>query len=145
MAAAPEVLELLEVMLDSGKTPEEACRDRPDLLPEVRVRWKEFCLIDAEMRALLPGLTTSPFDHVLAPGPPQIPGYEVAAELGHGGMGVVYKARHLRLNRTVALKMLLAGAYAGPDERGRFQRESEAVASLRHANIVQVYDVGEHE
>src|SRR4029077_1547539 len=60
-------------------------------------------------------------------------------------MGIVYKARHLRLNRLVALKMLITGAYAGPHERARFQREAEAVAGLRHANIVQVYDVGDHE
>src|SRR5262245_25741705 len=60
-------------------------------------------------------------------------------------MGIVYKARHLRLNRTVALKMLLAGAYAGPEERERFLREAEAVAGLRHANLVQVYDVGDHD
>jgi serine/threonine-protein kinase len=78
-------------------------------------------------------------------GLPQVPGYEVQAVLGRGGMGVVYKARHLRLGRTVALKMLLVGAYAGPHERARFQREAEAVAALRHANIVQVYDVGDHE
>ena len=76
---------------------------------------------------------------------PRIPGYEVEALLGRGGMGIVYKARHLRLNRFVALKMLITGAYAGPHERARFQREAEAVASLRHANIVQVYDVGDHE
>ena len=76
---------------------------------------------------------------------PRIPGYEVEALLGRGGMGLVYRARHLRLNRLVALKMLLAGSYAGPHERARFQREAEAVAGLRHANIVQVYDVGDHD
>src|SRR5262249_16416627 len=75
---------------------------------------------------------------------PQIPGYEVTALLGRGGMGLVYKARHLRLNRFVALKMLITGAYAGKHERARFQREAEAVAGLRHANIVQVYGVGDH-
>ena len=63
--------------------------------------------------------------------------------LGRGGMGVVFRARHLRLNRPVALKMMLAGAYAGPRERERFQREAEAVAGLRHPNVVQVYDVGD--
>src|ERR1700752_2034690 len=60
-------------------------------------------------------------------------------------MGVVYKARHLKLNRTVALKMLLAGGYAGPRELERFKREAEAVAALQHPNIVQVHDAGEHD
>ena len=74
---------------------------------------------------------------------PAVPGYEVEAVLGRGGMGVVFRARHLRLNRVVALKMILAGAYAGPHERDRFQREAEAVAGLQHPNIVQVHDVGD--
>src|SRR4029078_4860532 len=73
---------------------------------------------------------------------PQIPGYEVEAVLGRGGMGVVFRARQLRLGRVVALMMALAEAYAGPRERERFQREAEAVAGLRHPNIVQVHDVG---
>jgi eukaryotic-like serine/threonine-protein kinase len=63
--------------------------------------------------------------------------------LGSGGMGVVFLAKHMRLNRMVALKMALAGAYAGQHERERFQREAEAVAVLRHPNVVQIYDVGE--
>jgi WD40 repeat protein len=74
---------------------------------------------------------------------PQIEGYEVAGILGYGGMGVVYTARHLKLNRTVALKMLLAGPYAGPQEVARFVRESQAVAELQHPHIVQIHDVGE--
>src|SRR4029079_313758 len=76
---------------------------------------------------------------------PRISGYDVESLLCRGGMGIVYRARHRRLNRPVALKMLIAGAYAGQHERARFQREAEAVAGLRHAHIVQVYDVGEHE
>src|SRR5262249_1945211 len=55
----------------------------------------------------------------------------------------VFRARHLQLNRLVALKMTLAGAYAGPRERRRFQQEAEAVAGMRHPNVVQIHDVGE--
>ena len=74
---------------------------------------------------------------------PEIEGYEIEAVLGRGGMGVVYRAWHLRLNRTVALKMLLAGSYAGREESERFLREAQTVAALHHPNIVQVYDVGD--
>jgi hypothetical protein len=149
MAVNPDVLGLLEEMLDSGKTPEEACRDCPDLLPVVRERWVEFCRIDAGVVELLPGLRTTPGDHVSAPVPPaglpQIPGYSVDAMLGSGGMGVVYKARQHALGRSVAVKMLLAGPFAGPQDLMRFRRETAALACLQHPNIVQVYDAGEVE
>jgi serine/threonine-protein kinase len=78
-------------------------------------------------------------------GPPTIPDYEILSELGRGGMGLVYKARQVKLNRVVALKMIRAGAHAGSHELARFKAEAEAVAALPHPGIVQVYDAGEHQ
>jgi WD40 repeat protein/tRNA A-37 threonylcarbamoyl transferase component Bud32 len=79
------------------------------------------------------------------PGEVHIQGYEMQGVLGRGGMGVVYQARHVKLNRRVALKMILAGSHAGEQELARFQTEAQAIARLQHPNIVQVHEVGEHE
>src|SRR5687768_16985959 len=75
---------------------------------------------------------------------PSIPGYEILAELGRGGMGVVFKARQQESNRLVALKMIRDAALAGPRERGRFRIEAEAIARARHPNIIEIYAVCEH-
>jgi eukaryotic-like serine/threonine-protein kinase len=74
---------------------------------------------------------------------PELPGYQIEGILGRGGMGVVYKAQHVALKRTVAVKMILAGGHAGPVEIARFRAEAEAVAQLQHPNIVQVHEIGE--
>src|SRR6266542_1508897 len=76
---------------------------------------------------------------------PAIPGFELLGTLGRGGMGVVYKAREVGLNRTVALKMIHAETCANPVARVRFLREAQLLASLRHPNIVQLHAVLEHE
>src|SRR5262249_51405225 len=136
---------LLDELLDSNATPEVVCESCPELLPVVRERWQRMRHVQADLDALFP----SPDE----PAPrtldgqllPQIPGYEMEAVLGRGGMGIAFGARHLRLNRTVALKMLLAGAGATTPERERFLCEAEAEAGLHHPHIVQVHDVGEHD
>src|SRR5262245_32494671 len=144
MPDEPRVQELLDELLDRDTTPEEVCGACLELLPVVRERWRQICRARAKLDAILPiwphgSLPTMPPEELPLP---QVPGYEVEAVLGHGGMGVDFRARRLRLGRLVALKMALAGSYAGPHERERFQREAEAVAALRHADVVQVYDVG---
>jgi tetratricopeptide (TPR) repeat protein len=74
---------------------------------------------------------------------PSIPGYEILGALGEGGMGVVYKANHLGLKRHVALKMIRGGSHPRASLLARFRTEAEAVARIRHPNILQIYNIGE--
>jgi tetratricopeptide (TPR) repeat protein len=135
----------------------ELCADRPDLVPELERRVQAVRHINDLARS-----THTGGPHAAQPGDTQptvggpgairkpipactVPGYEVLRELGHGGMGVVYLARHLKLNRVVALKMILHGAHAGAGRLSRFLVEAEAIARLQHPNIVQIFEAGEHE
>lgn len=114
-------------------TPEELCAESPELLDNVRRGIDKLRGLDAvrngegEPKAV----------------PPDVSGYEILGTLGRGGMGIVYKARHVRLNRLVALKVPLAGKHAAPEQLLRFLTEARAVARMQHPNIVQIYDVGE--
>jgi len=147
------IQDLLELILDTDSSPEQVSDGNHELEQLLRERLRRAREIEAQMEALFP----TPHDR----GPParralleslrqdrqlpDIPGYEVHSVIGTGGMGVVYRARHLKLNRWVAIKMVLLGAYASREELECLLREAQDVAALRHPNIVQVYDVGEHD
>jgi eukaryotic-like serine/threonine-protein kinase len=137
------ILEVLE-NLDSNSTPEEACGTDWELLRRVRELQDRMWRIQCQLNALFPD-DASIRRGCSEPGNsagdlPQIDGYDVECILGRGGMGVVYKAKDRRLNRFVAIKILLAGSYANPLDLARFRREVEAVAALRHPNIVRIHD-----
>lgn len=148
MGDEDRILELVERVLDSHSTAEEVCADVPELLGPVRLRLERLRRIKGQIEDLFPSTVaaTSVSSTQRTNGGtafPQITGYEIETVLGRGGMGIVYRAHHQKLNRAVALKMMLTGQYASPIEMLRFVREAEAIATLQHPNIVQVYDVGE--
>ena len=138
---------LVEELLESRHSPEEVCAEYPELLPDVRRRLAQVRSLESEVDALFPESTSRSggMEKKVRPDGslPLVPGHEVLAMVGYGGMGVVYKARHLRLNRPVAIKMLLSGAHTNRIRFSSLMREAQVIARLRHPNIVQVYDVGD--
>src|SRR5579883_100934 len=125
----------------------------PDLADELRELWGAVLLADVLTRSEHPSPARSANkanpEPLLALRPGEVGkifgDYELLEEIGRGGMGMVYKARQHSLDRTVALKMILRGELATPEDRSRFQTEARAAALLAHPNIVPVYDAGEHE
>jgi WD40 repeat protein/serine/threonine protein kinase len=117
--------------------------------------WEEALVAPAQRRSAVHALrrkedaaartTEPPAARVKFPPPKQVGDYDILAEVGRGGMGVVYKARHRGLNRLVALKMVLAGDFMSPAQEMRFRFEAELAARVRHTNIVQVYEIGTHD
>jgi serine/threonine protein kinase len=147
------LVELLDGMLDQSRngspgTLDEVVANHPHLERELRELWATVQITEdfASFEGLLDDLSETPPQNSTNASlfeARDYGDYELLEELGRGGMGVVYKARQKKLDRIVALKMILRGDLASPADLARFRAEAEAAAQLHHAHIVPVYEVGE--
>lgn len=138
-----QVRSLLEEVLNSGRTPEEICAAHPELLDEILARWNRIRALSDELDRAFPmhypdGLNSHTSDSKA----PDIPGYVVLEPLGRGGMGVVYRARDLNLDRDVAVKLLLDRYASDSRVARRFSEEARITARLQHPGIPPVHDLG---
>ena len=140
-----KITELLEHILGTNCDPAVACENCPELLPELSERLKKVRQVEQKLDELFPSNADQSIANLAKRNLPKIEGYDIESLLGSGGMGVVYKARHQKLNRIVALKMLRAGQLASKVELSRFTREFQAIAELHCAHIVQIHDVGDSD
>ncbi|MBY0327316.1 MAG: protein kinase, partial [Gemmataceae bacterium] len=139
---------LLEDLLNQSRKGinnlEQVCLTHPELAQELRELWAASQFADAFGRSDLDQpqkpLKESPIPATSFP--KYFGEFELLEELGRGGMGVVYKAWQKNLGRMVALKMVLRGGHARPEEMARFQAEAKAIALLEHPNIVPVHEAG---
>lgn len=127
----------------ANPAPEEWLKQYPHLAPELKAFFDSHKQIQT-MTAPLRSQENAEGD-VSDESPHAFGDYELCAEIAHGAMGVVYRARQISGDRWVALKMLRSGRFAGQEELERFEREAQAAGRLEHPNIVPVYDVGRHE
>ncbi len=123
---------------------EELVRDHPHLAEELRELWGTAMVVDAvadssHQRVSLENLKPDIAEIQL---PKQLGDFHLLEEIGRGGMGVIYRARQQSLGRDVAVKLILAGTQASPNEQARFQAEVTAAAALDHPHIVPIYEVG---
>jgi hypothetical protein len=125
-------------------TPDEYLRRFPDYAAVLGPQIELHRALAEEDAGLESSVSTQEESDGADAGRPRVPGYEILGELGRGGMSVVYQARQMGLNRVVALKVILAGAFADPEQQRRFRAEAKVIARLRHPNIIQVHDCDVH-
>jgi serine/threonine-protein kinase len=150
-----QLLEELSNRQQRGECPdlEAVARQHPDLAAELRELWGVAQMAgevgrqpaDVDATTAFPPPQASEDGAVPLATPRHFGDFELLEEIGRGGMGVVYKARDLRLNRLVALKMILRGELASGADLARFRTEAQAAAGLKHNNIVPIYQSGEHD
>ncbi|HEX4614228.1 MAG TPA: serine/threonine-protein kinase, partial [Urbifossiella sp.] len=130
----------LEAARRDGKavSPTDLCVDRPDLLPDLLRAIDVLGVMGADPTVVAVGGETANVPADL----PTLPGYDLVGEIGRGGMGVVYTARHRTLNRVVAIKLIADAGTAAASSLARFRQEAAAVARLQHPNIVQIFETG---